>query len=530
MLKLILPKIIILQFLVCYFFLQSVNADTLVAFKNLTYHSEFEKEAFFSLENTHNPNYFKLFLASDPDINDELFETYQSAFNVLISPFKNEKFESLTEKKKVKKVYKDIHSAILDKYVATVSFSSIFERNEYQCVTASMLYLLSFEKTGISYEIEMLPDHVFLRAFPKTSKIVVETTDPNRGTFVYDQKFKGNFVNYLRENKLISKEEHINKTVDELFQQYFLKSEVVNKTQLASAQYYNIALKQIENQKMNDAFNSLKKAYYLHPTKKHRFFLLFVSGMVIDQTRASDAEYASLLNLYIKLIGNNISSDHLVSFFGQMTEHQLNFDGNVKLYKKSYHTFIDGIKDSTLLNEINFIYNYEMGRREYQLDKKESCGIFFEKAHALKPDNINAQHMFVSSILLGVESKMYSPEELPAVVDTLESLINKYEKLQENDQIKNLQSRIYLDMMDFYYFNKELENAINFQSKFENTFDKENKNAVISLNKSVAKAYSTAASYYFRKGQYRKTKELLNRGLEYSPNNYFLKSRLESLD
>ena len=42
-------------------------------------------------------------------------------------------------------------------------------------------------------------------------------------------------------------------------------------------------------------------------------------------------------------------------------------------------------------------------------------------------------------------------------------------------------------------------------------------------------AYGTASSYYFRIGQTAKTRAILEKGLEYAPNSYDLKKRLNAV-
>jgi tetratricopeptide (TPR) repeat protein len=49
------------------------------------------------------------------------------------------------------------------------------------------------------------------------------------------------------------------------------------------------------------------------------------------------------------------------------------------------------------------------------------------------------------------------------------------------------------------------------------------------INDAVVEAYSRAASYYYRKGNFKVAKHFLNKGLKYAPNSYELKNKLNSI-
>jgi hypothetical protein len=130
--------------------INSIYAYSIASFADLQFHSDFEKEAFYKLENTSKPDHLALYLAVDENVTNGDYHTYKVPLDVLTLPFKNSSYKKLKDKKKITNVYKAVHSAILDKYNEKAYFTSMFSNGEYQCVTSSMLYSLVFEDINIT--------------------------------------------------------------------------------------------------------------------------------------------------------------------------------------------------------------------------------------------------------------------------------------------------------------------------------------------------------------------------------------------
>lgn len=72
--------------------------------------------------------------------------------------------------------------------------------------------------------------------------------------------------------------------------------------------------------------------------------------------------------------------------------------------------------------------------------------------------------------------------------------------------------------------------ALEYLSMFENLLPPDYSDLDVSLiSKDIVNAYSKAASYYYRKGNYSKTKKYLEKGLEFVPGNYELLIKLNSV-
>jgi hypothetical protein len=87
---------------------------------------------------------------------------------------------------------------------------------------------------------------------------------------------------------------------------------------------------------------------------------------------------------------------------------------------------------------------------------------------------------------------------------------------------------MYLLMMDHSFYEKDALKGEEYRRQFETLYPQRNSKYLF-LEDEISRAYGTAASYYFRLGRNDKTRLVLEKGLEYAPNDYSLKSRLNAV-
>ena len=85
----------------------------------------------------------------------------------------------------------------------------------------------------------------------------------------------------------------------------------------------------------------------------------------------------------------------------------------------------------------------------------------------------------------------------------------------------------YLFYFGQLYDSKDLRNAEIIRQTFE---EMEATGPQVSLNSDIiSSSYSSAALYFYKKGNKQKAKEMIEKGLKYAPDNYTLKYRLKAL-
>ncbi|PLX14863.1 MAG: hypothetical protein C0597_09480 [Marinilabiliales bacterium] len=498
--------------------------DTLVYFNEITYHSELEEEAFNEYFSEDNSSFIKLFLAKDENITKQQYEIRLTSFLDYTKELREDKNYNKPEKKKVKYYYNLIHNKYLEKYEMNTNFSKIFNNGYYNCVTGSILYGLIFDELKIPYKIKLSPIHAYLITYPQTESILVETTNPVKGYFIFNENFKQNYVDHLLDNKLITASEYASYSTEELFNKYYFKEEDVTLKEMVGIQYYNEAVIQFQNQKFEEAFYELEKAYLFYPSEKIAYLLYYSAALVIDKHDFSDIKYVDFLYKIARYTNYGITQEQIIGEFGRITQNQLDYKGNYELYDAIFFKLYEKLNDEEIKNEISFIYNYEKARLFIRNERYESAFPYIEKALQIRPDHLDLQTMFIYALANKMESLVLTNEKLESLVDYAE----KYPALKNNNTYNDMVCDAYLYTTIQNYEEGNLSEALLYHAKLKELIKKHEHYSNYDYN--ITRLYSSAAVYYFRKGNTKKAKTILLEGLKFVPDSYELKQRLKVIN
>jgi len=443
-------------------FAQEFPDTSLVRPGEVVFVSSFEQQVFAELLENNQPSWFDIFICNDSLVTQAKANEYVKVIKEIAGRFKTDYYLQMNEKKKIQKIYAAIHEEMLGKYTPLVPFSSIFTSKEYHCVSSSMLYALVFDELNIPYQIRTIPGHVYLVAYPSSSYIVVETTDPLHGTLIFDQTFKAKYIEYLRDSKLISKEEYYHSSLDSLFNAHFYKSNVIGQKGLASIQYINQFYSSFEDLHYRDALENQKKAWLLNPDTTNTYLLLLSLLTDYSQLDKAKPECARQLGVLTRFAGKGMNSDEVIGEFAQITQKQLLYEGDTELYDSSYQIVISNISDTSLNNEITFLYNYERGRILCSNLEFENAIPYTLIAYKLKPRNIDAKNNFILALTRSLETK--SPEEQFYLVNRI---ADEVPVLLEDNLFAQLRLSMYLMMMDNSFYEKDAIMGEEYRKQFE---------------------------------------------------------------
>ncbi len=502
---------------------QSFNELSLVNIDELHFVSPLEKSVFHDFLSSGSKDYFSLFLCFDSTITQADVEKYRLKLDEQVNPFTSSYYSEMNEKKKVTKIYSAIHEAMLDKYTMLVPFSSVFKTREYHCVSSSMLYALIFNALDIPYEIRLIPNHVYLVAYPKTQFITVETTDPLHGALVFDGVFKAKFVEYLRDAKLVSGEEFNSKSTDVLFEEYFNRTDTIAIEALASIQYRNKMLEDFGKSRYKNASFMQEKAWLLYPDATNTYLLLNTWLVYYTGLNKNDLEAVKTLGKLSRFQSKGMPPEAIIGEFAQITQRQLLYDGDTELYDSSFHLLMEYITDTTLENEIAFIYNYERGRLLCNELEYRQALPYNQMAFNLKPKNSDAKNNLILTISNIVDSE--GPVERMGFVN---EIAGELPILLEDNLFAQLRLSTYLTMVDMSFYEKNAVQGEKYLREFEQIYPERNIKYHL-LDWDIENAYGSAASYYFRTGQNGRSQAVLEKGLFYVPNSLTLKTRLNAV-
>jgi hypothetical protein len=507
-------------------FLRAETPDSVVKWADLNFSDETERAAFIELKAGQNKEAALNFLlapyadgkrVSSSRVNQEL----TSCVELL-----KKETEGKSPAKKIKHIYNHVHERFFKVYSLENSFCAIFDKGEYNCVSATALYAFLFLELAIPFHIMEKPHHVYLIAYPETQKIMIETTTPSNGYFAYNDNYIQKYVNSLYADKIISKEEKENTPAAELFNKYFFSSETISFVQLAGLQYTNYSIYAIEDKKAELALESAKKAYFIYPCERTKFLLkqtLIYKLSTASYTDDKDLSSLTMLCHYHNPVEEEVSSETLYGEFTRILQIQLINNSNYALFERSHQAMISSLKDTALINRIDFAYHFELARLglvNVKNNKEELMHL--RKAHAINPSNANLHAL----ILAYFGHQLKTMADSRTILASCKEFQHEFTFLSDNELMCLMMANCFLDIAFQEAQMQRLQSAENSLKDFESLADLKKVNPDEEM---VEKAYSSVALSYYKKGNVVKTKQLLKKGLTYTPNSYKMKRLLSGL-
>ncbi len=498
------------------------SQQNIVHFDELSFNSYFEQLAFLEY-NKGERDYLKLLLAVDPNVNVEKYKIYRREIAIELQAINKKKFQKAKPEKKIALIYESVNQNILHKYEEDVLFPQVFTTGVFNCLTASAYYGFLLDSLHIPYDFRESYDHVHPVAYPKDLRINIETTDPFAGVQYFDEKLKVRFVNYLLDTKRINRDEYENFTVDSLFNSYYLPGKIIGLAELTGLQYMNDALQQFVSDDYLNAFEQIKKAYYLYPSSKMLAVFQFILNSTLydsDFSHLSDARFIIYLSRLIR--EDVVNVEMVANTFIYVSNIVLINRSDKTLYDSIYNYLMNTLGQVDVKKKIEFQYSVFRGKSyliEYKL--KEALELF-QRAYELNQENLEVQTLFVSTLAYTFQNS--SNEEM---IRRMEDYGHKFSGLTKNGMFLSLEMMAYLAYVEESFDFGKPQRALEYLDKFENIY---RDNQDLDLNyQLVGNAYSAAAVYFFKKYNKSKAKQYLERGLEIAPDNFELRYRLNSL-
>ncbi len=509
-----------------YHFISSQNKDSLIKKSDLVFKNNTEKLAFEKTENLNPDNIISLLLTSYKNENTFSSIEAEKKINNCVEDLKL-KIASKPEVKKVQYIYDYVHKLFLKVYKLENSFADIFTEGAYNCVSASALYAIIFTKLNIPFNIIEAPKHVYLVAYPQSFKILIETTSPEKGYYQFNDNFVNQYIKSLYNSKLISKSEFENNTANVLFDKYYFNTKGLTLKEMVGLQYSNYAIYYLDDKKYDEAIKEIKKAYFFNNYERNKQILKTTLIYHIANNKYEKKEQVDELALLLRFNDekdDELSNEKLKNEFLRLTETQLINNSDFNFYAESYNTIDKEINDSTLKAEITFIFHYELARLGY-LNNKDTLYEMphLRAAYLINPKNANLQSI-TSSFTERQLKFINNPKD---IIKLLNSYSKTFDFMNDNNNFNDIKANCILELSYQSFATNDINKGENYLKEFESlmllkTDTRANDNY-------IEKAYSFVAGLYYKKGNINKSKQFLKTGLQYSPDNFGLKLRLNQL-
>jgi hypothetical protein len=423
-----------------------------------------------------------------------------------------------------KLLFKEVHDSFFSQYIESATFSEIFYKRIYNCVSACALYATILDHYQVPYVIKELPTHVYLVAYPQTHNVMFETTNP-RGLFIPDAKAQENYVNSLIQSKFTTQEYVTLIGHKKAFEEFYYSKENITLMMIAGIQYRNESLSLMEAKKTEQAIHSIMKACVLYPSEKNDLFKIGLIGSYLDGSNYDKAlDIVYLIELANTLRDNSLKKD-IVNSFKRIIYNTLHEHSNDSALVKTYNVLRGSVKDSVLTRELDYNYNLAFAEWFGSKGKFEKCLEYARVAYRINPTNSRLQEIISQSILQksGLTFGKIDDLKLLAGYET------EFPFLKTNNYFRTLYAINYTYLSYKFFSDNQPDDGYKYLHLLEAEV-KQSKKELLIKEAQIALAFAEAGAYHFRQKEFLKAKEIINKGFEYAPDDYELRERLKIVD
>ncbi|MCZ8355903.1 MAG: hypothetical protein O9340_14275 [Cyclobacteriaceae bacterium] len=494
----------------------AIAQDSLVYFSDLQFQSNFEKDAFKYINQPGFEPVFNLMLADGKLLNETDVERNRVSYFKILDEIKI-KIADKSESKRAKIFISTLKDKYLLQYNKEADFESIFAAGKYNELTATMLYTLGLDYLNIPYQIIIEPANYFVIAYPASNPLRIDSAPSSIVFTSISNEYINQYVQSLRNQKVISEKEFKSKSTRELFDAYYYgMAGQIKLENLISLYYLNTVEKLLGEQKKLQAFEASEKALYISQNARALYFTTNLIAETLLSIPDKNLKHAELLGKLTRYKPEGYSNDVAVGEFLQAGE-KLLISGNKKKEYDNYFTKLLSFTYQPKLNEeLTTFYHAQYGDYFSQLGEHDSAFFRYDKAISLNKENQNIHLAFIRSLYLLGDQSFTSKTFHERVLASR----NKHAQLSNYKQFQQLVGSVLLIQATEAFQSNKPSVGEGILKQFEN-----DKALHVTQMSTIGTAYSAAAIYYFQKNQTQKARDVINRGLLISPDNFELKQR-----
>jgi len=486
-------------------------ADSLVKFRDLRFHSEFEKQSFMHPEQGNDLN---LCLASDKNMTEEKASALKNSYREMIELLKKEKINSKNFRQNFKNTHKIIFNKPSMKYYENAEFSDILKNGYFNYLTSSVLYSLALKDLNIPSFFLFTLNKADIIINPEGEQVILDAVNrKDENGYFNTSDNKGYIVNILDKNIRIGSEYQYNSSEGNVAI-HFKESEVLKKNQLAATIYYYKALQELNAQKSDEAYQLIKKACYLYPDET---FITSMYTMLTGRLELCDfskVEDVDLLGQLTKFRFDNF--DFIKNTFMKVMGVKILQQNDLPYCTAAYNRLLPQITDELLANEISYGYNIACANsRSLDAEKKLRPAL---QALKLKPTDKAALYL----IGMQLDNLGYIFDDKKSLMDSLDCYAKEMVDTEASGLIKNAQLLNYLILAKNYFLSNHFKEGIKFMTLFESSATLPFQQKSFRVN--IENAYYEYAMYYVRFKNRAMAQKVVDKGLQYIPNSNMIQT------
>ena len=501
---------------------QIQGTDTLFRPSDLVYFSTLESESF-SQYFDGKPDYFNMIVAVNAKSAENELEIYQDWIGSIIQEIRHNKFDRFSEEKKITRIMSSVSSALLISFEHLASFSELFSQGNYNYFTAASVYALILDQLDIPYEIHEVSTGISILTYPDDAQVTIEIDGPGSPFFRFAYDIRSNFVEFLLESNAIDEATFAMVNSRSLFERFYYASYGLSIREMIGMIYLNSAIDYLNKSEAANAYAQFEKAFILFPCYKIQYLLMvqlnsFLTAM--DYHNLRDLEYLIKAS---RLVGFGVDRETIASYLQDIVRQVLTGEQNPDGMQYIFDYLQKYLVDEAIKKDFSFRFHYETGRLHFNDEQYSKALASSEIAYSLKPDDEYNQNLLVRSL------SGYAINSTPGMVlEKINHYDTAYTGFAGNKIYLTIKQQVCLDFFGEAFQLQDVKNGEHYMGIFEEIADQHPGISIDNLG--VGRSYSSAAIFYYRQGLIRKSREVLERGLKYDPNNFELKLKLKSFE
>ncbi|MFN8207578.1 MAG: hypothetical protein U0T82_09255 [Bacteroidales bacterium] len=488
----------------------------------VTFSGPWEKTLFLEKQPRNNDFYLRLFLSAAPGSGESLYSAASARIENYLRELNTTSFQKKPEKTRIQMIQKKMQEMFLKRYSFESTFDRIFIDGSYNSYTASALTYLLLDRLGIPSEMRQQEDGVSILAFPVGKVQEISFPVPESFTFQVDENIKDAFIGFLAGQKKIQEDEGKGSHREDIFSEYFFGKAVLQPDNLAGLLYMLAGLSEARQGNTRPTMDMMLKSYVLNPAMRQWFYAVSILGNCFRSAEFKTAKDWDLFIMASWFVGSGVEVEEINAEYGRVTQRILIENGELEHYSGMSEYMLKGIADLNVHSELNYIYQYEKGRFYFLKANFSEAIKSFQAAYLEKSRSIEVQTAFVACIHTGLQGM-----NLAERIGKFDEWNQQFPDLETNGLYMLIYLSTLLEHFTSLYDLAEVVQAEKYRSMFEQ-LAAGHKDVNLPTSE-IGEAYTAAALYYFKKGQSKKAREILLKGLELSPGNELLLYRLRSI-
>ena len=490
---------------------------------DLRFHSNLEYKVFDEFEDGQ-VDFLNMILAANPENDEDALAQYREWIGVIAGKISGGLlFDRISEERKIAAVQEYLRGNLLLTYHQDSRFENLVYSGTYNYITAPCLYALVLNALNIPFAVKESADYIYLIAFPKTGRFVIETAIPEFRYRLFDQLTRASFVNYLHDRGVIDDFTFRSRTTKELFVKYFFPREDLTLPGLAALQYMAQAMEDIQKGKGDQAFFNLQKAYYLHPSYKVQFLLLAQLNSFVGDLDLKTVTGLSYLAASARYVTIGFRPDFFLKRFVDIRSLYPTEEEQFDQFEKAYHFLMDRVDNPYLKKNMTFLYHYDMAIQLDQAGHYEDALDNLERAFDYREMNEEMEDLFIK-----VLADYAMNNSVADLIPRLEFYDREYSITRHRDVYLLIEQNAILKYFGESFRVGDARAGEQYRAEFEQLYAEHPDTGID--HDLMARSYAAAADFYLHKGDASRSEQVLRKGLELAPGNKQLLRKLDSPD